>query len=134
MNPADINYLAVLAAALSTFLIGAIWYSPLLFAKPWMAVNGLTEEALKKGNPAVVFGGAFAFALVISLNLAFFLGKDATVGFGAFAGFAAGFGWVAMSLGTVYLFERRPMKQLLINAGYNVVAYTVMGVILAAWK
>jgi hypothetical protein len=41
--------------------------------------------------------------------------------------------WVATAFGVVYLFERRPMSLLLINGGYNVVVYTVMGVIIGAW-
>ena len=43
-------------------------------------------------------------------------------------------GWVAMSLGVIYLFEQRPFKLWLINSGYQVLTYTVMGGILAAWK
>ena len=57
-----------------------------------------------------------------------------SAGEGLFAGFAAGFGWVAMSVGTIYLFERRSFKLFLINAGYQIVTYTIMGGILGVWK
>lgn len=50
------------------------------------------------------------------------------------AGLVTGLGWVAMSLGVIYLFEQRPFKLWLINSGYQVLTYTVMGGILAAWK
>ena len=50
------------------------------------------------------------------------------------AGLAAGLGWVSMSLGVIYLFEQRSLKLWLINSGYQVLAYTVMGGVLAAWK
>ena len=54
--------------------------------------------------------------------------------FGLFARLATGLGWVAMSLGVIYLFEPRPFKLWLINSGYQVLTYTVMGGILGAWK
>ena len=133
MNPQDIHWPAVFVAALSTFLIGGLWYSPVLFAKPWMTLNGFTQERLREANMAAIFGGSFVLSLVIATNLAFFLGKQATVTFGVAAGLAAGLGWVTASTGITYLFERRPLKLLLINGGYHVVAYTVMGAILGAW-
>ncbi|MGB4971685.1 MAG: DUF1761 domain-containing protein, partial [Cyclobacteriaceae bacterium] len=51
-----LNYWAILVSALSTFLIGGLWYSPAVFGKAWMKENGLTEEDLKKGNMAKIFG------------------------------------------------------------------------------
>jgi hypothetical protein len=42
--------------------------------------------------------------------------------------------WVALGIGTVALFERRPMNYVLINGGYFAVAFTVMGAILGAWR
>jgi len=56
----DVNYLAVALAALSAFLLGGLWYSPLLFSKAWVRLNGFNEEELKKNaNMAMIFGGAF---------------------------------------------------------------------------
>ena len=135
MGTAQVNWLAVVVAALATFLIGGVWYSPILFARVWMRAAGLTEAELARSfNPARVFGGAFVLALVMATNLALFLGPSASLGFGAFAGAAAGLGWVTASLGIIYLFERRPLLLLLVNGGYQVVAYTAMGAILGAWR
>ena len=133
MDPASINWLAVLAAALSSFVLGGLWYSPLLFHRPWAAAVGLGEAQLRQGMGRV-FGGAFACALIAAVNLAFFLGPKATAGFGTFAGFAAGLGWVATGLCVTFLFERRPGRLILIDAGYHVVSLTVMGAILGAWR
>jgi Protein of unknown function (DUF1761) len=132
MNLSEINHLAVLVAALSSFLIGGVWYSPLLFAGSWAAMNGLSDETLKQGNMLKIFGGAFFLALVMAYNLAAFLGPRPTVAFGVGAGVAAGLGWVAAALGVTYLFERKPWKLFAINAGYHVVAFALMGVILGA--
>jgi hypothetical protein len=131
----DINYLAVIAAALSAFVIGGLWYSPLLFQKPWMRANGLSDADLKKGGEARIFGGAFVLSLIMSFNLAAFLaGPDTTIGWGAAAGALSGVGWVALGVAVVALFERRPLAYVLINGGYWSVAFTTMGAILGAWR
>jgi hypothetical protein len=130
-----INHFAVVAAALSTFVIGGLWYSPLLFQRPWMDAARLTEQELRKGNVPLIFGLAFLFALIMAYNLAAFLsGPDTTVAWGAAAGGLAGIGWVALSIAILGLFERRPLKYVLINGGYFATAFIVMGVILGAWR
>lgn len=133
MDPVQFNFPAVIVAALSSFLIGGLWYSPILFAKAWMAEVGLTEEQTRQARMGRVFGLSALASLVMAFNLAAFLGAKATWSFGLFAGLATGLGWVAMSLGVIYLFEQRSFKLWLINSGYQVVAYTVMGTILGAW-
>jgi hypothetical protein len=131
---ASINYLAVLVAALSTFLIGGLWYSPALFQRAWMKANNLTDADLNTGGQAKIFGLAFVFALVIAFNLAMFLNApDTTLTWGATAGLLAAI-WVALGIGTVALFERRPFAYTVINGGYWVVSFVVMGAILGAWR
>ena len=131
---AQLNIWAVLVAALSTFLIGGLWYSPAVFGKAWMKENGFTEESLKNSNLVKIFGLAFLLALVAAINLAMYMGPENRPEMGAMWGFLAGFGWVATFVGTHYLFERRCFTLFLINAGYSIVSLTIMGVILAAWK
>ena len=134
MDFSRLNHIAIICAALSNFLIGGIWYSKLLFGKIWMRENGFTEEGMGNPNMLKVFGTTFLLSVIISYNLAFFLGSKPDLMFGLFAGLAAGLGWVSMSLGILYLFERRSFKLWLINAGYNIIAYTVLGAILGIWK
>jgi hypothetical protein len=129
-----LNYLAILVAALSTFIIGGLWYSPAVFGKIWMQENGFTEEGMKNSNMVKIFGLAFVLGLIAAVNLAMFLGEESDPLMGAFYGFLAGFGWVATFVGTHYLFERKSFKLFLINAGYSIVALTVMGLIIASWK
>jgi hypothetical protein len=131
----DINCLAVLAAAVSTFVIGGLWCSPILFQKAWMGANGLKEEDLAGGNMAKIFGLAFLFEPIMAANLAAFpSGPDTTILFGAAAGALAGIGWVALGVSVLSLFERRPLKYAMINGGYFAVSFTVMGVILGSWR
>lgn len=134
MDAVQFNYPAVIVAALLSFVIGGVWYSPILFAKAWMAEAGITEERAKQAKLGRVFGLSAIASLVMAFNLAAFIGAKASLSFGLFAGFATGLGWVAMSLGVIYLFEQRSLKLWLINSGYQVVAYTVMGGVIGAWR
>jgi hypothetical protein len=124
-----INPLAVVLAALSAFVIGGLWYS-VLFARPWQSAAAVTDEQLATGRVRV-FVGSFFLALVIAASLAAFIGSGGA-GFGVLAGLLAGATFVAAALGIIYLFERRSLRHFAINAGYSVVAFTVMGVILGA--
>jgi Protein of unknown function (DUF1761) len=124
---------AVLAAAASAFVIGGLWYSPAMLGKAWRRANGFQSEPEPAG--AKVFMIGFLLSLVMAVNLALFLNDPKTnTGWGATAGFLAGFGWVAMGLGIVALFERRSWKYLAINGGYLTIALTLMGAILGAWR
>jgi hypothetical protein len=134
MESVSFNFAAIFVATLLGFAIGGLWYSPLLFAKAWMTECGLSEEQTRQAPMGRIFGLAALATLVMAFNLAAFIGPKASLSFGLFAGAAAGIGWVAMSLGVIYLFEQRSLKLWLINSGYQVVAYTLMGGLLGVWK
>lgn len=128
-----INWLAVLAATIAAFVLGGLWYSPILFARAWQRAAGVSDEALKNASMPVVFGLAFVFTLVMAANLAFFVnGVDLTMTL-AYS-LAAGFGWAALGLGVVALFERRPPAYFLINGGYLTLAFLLMGLIIGLWR
>lgn len=138
MDLSSINFLAVFLATLSTFAVGALWYGP-LFGKAWMNAVGFTEDDIKQGNMAKIFGFAFVFELIMAFNLAIFLtgspeaAETMTAGTGAFYGFLAGFGWVFFALAVNSLYEDKSWKYIFINGGYWTVSFTVMGLIIGAW-
>lgn len=135
MNIQTLNWLAIIAATLSNFIIGGLWYSPLLFGKQWMAENNFTEEGLKKSNMPKIFGATFLFSFIMAFNLAMFLNDDkTTTSWGAIAGFLAGFGWVAMSIFTIGQFERKSTKYMLIHGGYVTISFVLMGLIIGLWR
>jgi len=134
METVSFNIPAVVCAALLYFVIGGLWYSPLLFSRSWQLACGLSDAQLQAAPKGRIFALSAIAALVIAFNLAAFIGAKSSIAFGLFAGGATGIGWVAMSLGVIYLFEQRPLKLWLINSGYQVVAYTLMGALLAGWK
>jgi len=135
MNPANINWAAVIVSSISAFVIGGLWYSSLMFGKAWMKASGMTDEKAKSANMVKTYSASFLFTLIAATNLAFFLADPSvTAGTGALYGFLTGFGWVCTGIGVIALFEQRGWTYIFINGFYWVVSLTVMGLILGAWK
>ena len=132
MNPQTLNWWAILAAAVSAFVVGGVWYSA-IFPSLWKKANGFKENPPPAGPKTFII--SFVLSLVMSFNLAMFLNDAKTTAtWGATAGFLAGFGWVAMGIAIISQFERRPWTYVLVNGGYMTVALTLMGTILGAWR
>ena len=135
---ASINNIAVVAAAVVSMVIGAAWYSPLLFGKLWMKLSWMTEKQLaeaKKKGMAKSYAIAFLAVLVMSYVLAHFvdyLGAT-TVMAGVEAGFWLWLGFVATVLINGVLWEGKPFKLYLLNIAHYLIALLVMGAILAVW-
>jgi hypothetical protein len=127
----EVNWIAIVLAAVACFVLGGLWYSPVLFGKAWQREAGLTDEQLKKGNLPVIFGTTLLLALLAAWNFANFLGPRPSVAFGTGVGFSAGLLWVAGSFGINYLFERRSFKLFAINGGYHTLQFTIIGAVLA---
>ena len=129
----SMNVWAVLAAGVTSMVLGAVWYSPALFARAWMRESGMTEEKARAASPVKTLGAAFVLALIASAVFAAFLGPSPAPAFATAAGFAAGLCWVAGSFGINYLFEQRSLKLFLINGGYHTLQYTLIGLVLGLW-
>jgi hypothetical protein len=141
MHMHNLNWVAILVAAVSTMVVGFLWYSPLLFAKPWMKEMGYdpndkakTEEMKKSAGPA--YGGSFLASLISAFILALFLHemRVESLHFGLLVGFHVWLGFVATVQFTSALFTKQSMKLFGINTGYQLVCYLAMGAILAVWK
>lgn len=129
----DVNWLAVIAAAVSAFVLGGVWYGA-LFGNAWMKAAGISKEQAMAGNKAVIFGGSFVLSLISAATFAMFLGPDVNAMTGTLYGLCAGLCWVAASYGISYLFEMRPLSLWLINGGYHTLQFTLIGLILGAWR
>ena len=128
----EINWLAVALCAISSLVLGGIWYSPLFFARAWQQAAGLSEAELQSGNMPKIFGLTLVLSFISAAVFAMFLGKNFGLGPAAAAGFSAGLCWVAASYGISYLFEHRPLKLWLINGGYHTLQFTLFGLIIGA--
>jgi hypothetical protein len=131
--PAHLNWIAVLIAALAGFAVGGIWYGP-LFGKAWMRESGVTKDNARAVNMPILYGTVLLLNVITASSLAMFIGPTGTWRFGLFAGFMTGATFIATALGVIYLFESRSLRLWLINAGYQTVIFSLMGVILGAWK
>jgi hypothetical protein len=135
-----VNLWAVLVAAVSTMVVGFLWYSPMLFAKPWTVLMGYDpNDKAKMDEMRKSAGKSYAISFVASLVAALVLGKIIDVTsvqsplYGMKIGFAVWLGFVTTVQLTAKLFGNQPTKLYLINTGYQLVCYLVMGAILAVW-
>jgi hypothetical protein len=158
----ELNFYAILVAAASTLVVGAVWYSPMLFANAWMKESGLTEEQLKKGNMLKIFGLTFIFSIMIAMIMQVLtihqfgaigmVGGDPTKALPSYNAFMADYGTVFRTFkhGALHgfmsglffalpviaingLFERKSWKYIFIHAGYWIVSLTIMGAIVCGW-
>src|ERR1044072_6330174 len=97
-----INILAVIMAAVSSFMVGGLWYSPALFGNVWNRENGSDPKAMGGGHPAKVFGISFVFSLIAAFAFACWLGPEPALADAITRGLLAGFGMVAASFGINY--------------------------------
>lgn len=135
MEQLHINHFAVIVCAIANLILGAFWYSLVLFYSVWKKENNLTDEQLKKINPLKAYGISFILSVIVSYNMAFFLGDAKTdMAWGTTAGFLTGFGFAALIFTIVALFEMRSWKYILINGGYIIAYFTLIGFILGAWR
>lgn len=159
----EVNFLALLVAALSTLVVGFIWYNPKVFGTIWMKESGMTDEKIKGANMALIFSMAVVYAFFISFILQMLtihqfgalgmIGGDPSIAkpsyeafmndygdtfrtfkHGALHGFMTGLFLAIPIIGTNALFERRSWKYTLITGGFWVVCFMIMGGIICAWK
>jgi len=133
-----VNNLAVLVAGVVIFVLGGLWYSPVLFAKRWVALTGKSEAEMKAGAGSMPLNYLFVFlcGLVTAWVLAVVIGNSAPASAkdGAIVGALCWLGFAgATSFGTA-LFSGKPKALWLIDSGFNLVSFVVAGIILALWR
>ena len=128
----DVNWLGVVLAAAAGFVVGGIWYGPIM-GKKWMGAVGLSEEQIKEGNMPLIYGGAFAFSLLASWTLAHTFasyaeyGAELTVVAKVMTAFGAALGFIVPAIGTNYLFSQKSKTLFFIDASYWLLFYIAMG-------
>ncbi|MDP3681157.1 MAG: DUF1761 domain-containing protein [Flavobacterium sp.] len=159
----EINFLALFVAALSTLVVGFVWYNPKVFGTIWMKESGMTEEKMKGGNMLLTFGLSLLYAFFISFIIQMLtihqfgalgmVGGDPSIAkpsyeafmadyglafrtfkHGALHGFMTGLFLVLPVIGTNALYERRSFKYTLVTGGFWIVCFMIMGGIICAWK
>ncbi len=133
-----INYLAVFVTAVAGFMIGSLWYSPLLFVKPWMAEMNLTEEKIKERagkGMAGFFVRGFICTLLSTFGLYLLIASRGGPNYvkGALIGVFVGLLLVGMRMLNGAIWEQKSAKLMAIVVGHEVVLFAVQGAILGAW-
>jgi hypothetical protein len=135
-----VNILAVILAAVSSFMLGGLWYSKALFGDTWnremkrTGPDGKGCETPEGGShPARVFGVAFAFSLIAAFAFAALVGPAPALDAALKTGALAGLGIAATSFGINYQFAQHSFKLLLIDGGYHAVQFVLFGLILGLW-
>lgn len=135
----QINYVAVLVAAILYFALGALWYSPVLFAKPWMESIGLKPEDMDGTSP-LIYLAPIIFYLIAALITAFLIkaiGITSIFG-GLLLGFFGWLGFMLPGVGSSSVFQAQnfpqPMNLFKITIGYHLIGFLILGGLLAVWQ
>src|SRR5437879_6716316 len=139
MPTANVNILAVIVAAVATFILGAVWYSPVLFAKQWMQAHGYTPEKLeemKRRGVTRAYAVSVLCYLVMAYVLALLASYTQAVSFaqGLWLGFLVWLGFAATIGLTGHVFSHKPIAAWVIDAGYQLAYLLIMSVVLALWR
>jgi len=124
---------AILAAAVSLFALGGLWYSPWLFGTIWGREAKLPVTSKKEGHGGFVFAISFAMSVISALAFAAYIGENPPLRFALSAGLFVGVCFVATSFSINYTFGGRSFKLLAIDAGYHILQFLVYGLILGLW-
>lgn len=133
-----LNYFAILAAAVGAFVLGALWYSPLLFAKAWTRAHGYTPEQVqemqKGAAKAYVVSLLCYLAMATAMSVVVYymdlgmLHQGLQLGVLVWAGFLAPLGLTAL------MFSRDSFTAWAIDAGYQLLYSLLMGVVVTLWR
>lgn len=132
----ELNWLAVLVAAVVYFMLGALWYSKALFGNTWIASSGvdMNNPDARKG-----VGGIMAFTFVLELLTCIALGILVNrmmlegVLSGIKLGLFTGFCFSTIGIAISYLYQSKPITLTFIDGGYHVVGNTAAAIILCLW-
>lgn len=129
----QVNYIAVVIAAVAAMVVGSLWYGP-LFGKAWMKLVGISKDDVNKKEMPKLYGIMFLGALIEAYVLSHFIHYAGAVGLvlGAKTGLWAWLGFVATTMVGNYMFAKRPMKLYYIDAGYALINLLAMGAIIAS--
>ena len=133
------NYLVIVVTGVILFMLGGLWYSPALFANPWMAAMGKNREDMMKaaeGQMGIMYGGAVVSSLLVSYVMWIVVNhfepwsalRGAEVGFLCWLGFAGATSHATAS------FSMSSKTLWLINSGYNLAQFVIAGVIISVWR
>ena len=132
----NINWLAILVAAIVRMIVGSVWFSPVAFVKPWQKLTGVTPESMQRGLARAVVVD-FILSLVMAFVLYHAIMYATNMAPGPLAGLAVGLlNWLGFVLAThlpLWAYENRPFKLIAIGTGSNLVSMLLMCLLFGFW-
>jgi hypothetical protein len=132
----ELNWLAVIVAAVVYFALGGLWYAPPLFGNVWMKAAGIVMPEGQRPGPAIYFTPLIAYfiAVIATAMLAAATGSD-TVSEGIVLGLVVGGGYAVVGTAVEATFGNRPQPAVwfLITASYNLIGLLISAVIVSVW-
>jgi Protein of unknown function (DUF1761) len=135
METVSINFLAVFVAGVAYMILGALWYSPLLFGNAWMKGIGKTKEQVAKDFSPVNYILAIILSFIAAYGIARLMlwSGGNTVVDAIKISIVCGVCFVLATIGVNDVFEKRVKCLTVINILYHLVGFIVIGIILAVW-
>ena len=134
----QLNWLAVIVGALIYFALGALWYSPVLFAKPWMRSIGWDESRQVSASPMTyaIPAALYVVGAVATGMLAAATGSD-TLGEGIILGLVTGIGYALMLTAVDAVFDPnkpQPWLWFAISGAYHLLGFVIVAVLVSVWR
>jgi len=135
---ANLNWLAILVASLAYFILGALWYSKVLFGTKWAAMIKLdmTDPNHSKGMGKMMLA-SFIFMLITCIGLAILIVKvnfDSNYIYGVKIGLLTGLSYASTAVSINYVYQRKPTGLYFINNGYHILGHIIAAIILVMWR
>jgi hypothetical protein len=136
MQFGHVNFLSVLVSAAAYWILGALWYTPFLFGKIWMANLGKTRDEMMAGFSKLSYFWSFVWSFVAAYGIARIMiwANGTTVRDGFLVGLLSGICFLLAPVAINNLFDRANKKIVAINVSYHMLALIIAGIIIGAWR
>ena len=130
MDLTNLPWLGIAAGTVASLVLGFLWYGP-LFGKKWQAEVGISDEEIQKSNMFKTLGLSLILTFITGVCLAYLIPEDSDWVHSAGLGVFIGVGFVATSIGTNYLYQRRSLRLWFIDTFYRILSLGAMGALIA---
>lgn len=137
----SMNYIAILVASVVVFLLGWLWFSPVLFGNIWMKLNKISSSQMKAAKakgmkgmmPQMLWGFLSTVVMVWVLNMVIEYSSASTIMDAVSVSFFVWLGFIATTMLGMVLWERKPFALYVITSTHYLVSLIIAGIILVMW-
>ena len=136
----NLNWLAIAAAALAYFALGAIWFNPKVFGTIWMKGHNITPNEEDKKKMPMMMLTTFVLCFIGTIALAYFIYVFSfyTVNWQWYSGvkvaLVGGCGFTGVAMAMNYMYTKKSWTLIIIDSSYHIVGMTIAGIIMSVWR